>query len=30
MNPIKNKKNLEETIDEIRTFDYSYIEKFSQ
>ena len=29
MNPIKNKKNLEETIDEIRTFAYSYIEKYS-
>ena len=29
MNPIKNKKNLEETIDEIRSFAYSYIEKYS-
>ena len=29
MNPIKNKKNLEETISEIRNFAYSYIEKYS-
>ena len=29
MNPIKNKKDLEETIDEIRNFAYSYIEKYS-
>ena len=29
MNPIKNKKNLEETIDEIRSYAYSYIEKYS-
>ena len=29
MNPIKNKKNLEETINEIRSSAYSYIEKYS-
>ena len=29
MNPIKNKKNLEVTIDEIRNFAYSYLEKYS-
>jgi regulatory protein len=29
MNPIKNKKNLEETIDEIRSSAYSYIGKYS-
>ena len=29
MNPIKNKKDLEKTIDEIRTFAYSYLEKYS-
>jgi regulatory protein len=29
MNPIKNKKDLETTIDEIRNFSYSYIEKYS-
>jgi len=29
MNPIKNKKNLKETIDEIRSSAYSYIEKYS-
>ena len=29
MNPIKNKKNLEATIDEIRNFAYSYLEKYS-
>ena len=29
MNPIKNKKNLETTVDEIRNFAYSYIEKYS-
>ena len=29
MNPIKNKKNLEETIDEIRKYAYSYLEKYS-
>ena len=29
MNPIKNKKNLEETITEIRNYAYSYIEKYS-
>ena len=29
MNPIKNKKDLETTIDEIRNFSYSYLEKYS-
>ena len=29
MNPIKNKKDLEVTIDEIRNFAYSYLEKYS-
>jgi len=29
MNPIKNKKNLDITIDEIRNFAYSYLEKYS-
>lgn len=29
MNPIKNKKDLETTIDEIRNFAYSYLEKYS-
>ena len=29
MNPIKNKKNLEATIDEIRNYAYSYLEKYS-
>ena len=29
MNPIKNKKDLEATIDEIRNFAHSYIEKYS-
>ena len=29
MNPIKNKKDLETAIDEIRDFAYSYIEKYS-
>ena len=29
MNPIKNKKNLETTIDEIRNFSYSYLQKYS-
>ena len=29
MNPIKNKKDLEETIDEIRKYAYSYLEKYS-
>jgi len=29
MNPIKNKKNLETTIDDIRNFAYSYLEKYS-
>jgi len=29
VNPIKNKKNLETTIDEIRNFAYSYLEKYS-
>ena len=29
MNPIKNKKDLEATIDEIRNFAYSYLEKYS-
>ncbi len=29
MNPIKNKKDLVETIDKIRNFAYSYIEKYS-
>ena len=28
MNPIKNKKNLEMTVDEIRNFAYTYIEKY--
>ena len=28
MNPIKNKKNLEMTVDEIRNFAYAYIEKY--
>ena len=30
MNPIKNKKDLETTIDEIRKFSYSYLEKYSR
>ena len=30
MNPIKNKKDLAETIDKIRDLAYSYIEKYSQ
>ena len=29
MNPTKNKKNLEATIDVIRNFAYSYLEKYS-
>jgi len=29
MNPIKNKKDLERIIDEIRNFAYSYLEKYS-
>ena len=29
MNPIKNKKDLAKTIDEIRNFAYSYLEKYS-
>ena len=29
MNPIKNKKDLEKTIDVIRNFAYSYLEKYS-
>ena len=29
MNPIKNKKNLETTIDDIRNYAYSYLEKYS-
>ena len=29
MNPIKNKKNLEVLVDEIRNFAYTYIEKYS-
>ena len=29
MNPIKNKKNIETTIDDIRNFAYSYLEKYS-
>ena len=29
MNPIKNKKDLEATIDEIRNFAHSYLEKYS-
>ena len=29
MNPIKNKKDLEAKIDEIRNFAYVYLEKYS-
>ena len=29
MNPIKNKKDLETTIDDIRNFAYSYLDKYS-
>ena len=29
MNPIKNKKDLETTIDEIKNFAYSYLDKYS-
>ena len=29
MNPIKNKKDLETTIDEIRKYAYAYLEKYS-
>ena len=29
MNPIKNRKNLEGTIEDIRNFAYSYLEKYS-
>ena len=29
MNPIKNKKNLEKIIDDIRNFAYSYLEKYN-
>ena len=28
MNPIKNKKDLEATIDDIRNFAYSYLDKY--
>ena len=29
MNPIRNKKDLETTIDELRNFSYAYLEKYS-
>ena len=29
MNPTKNKKDLETTIDDIRNFAYSYLEKYN-
>ena len=29
MNPIRNKKDLEATIDDIRNFAYLYLEKYS-
>ena len=29
MNPIKNKKDLETTIDEVRKFAYAYVEKYN-
>ena len=29
MNPIKNKKDLETTIDEIKNFAYSYLDKYN-
>ena len=29
MNPIKKKKDLETTIDEIRKFSYAYLEKYN-
>jgi len=29
VNPIKNKKDLETTIDEIRNLAYNYLEKYS-
>ena len=29
MNPIRNKKDLEATIDELRNFSYAYLEKYS-
>ena len=29
MNPIKNRKNLEATIDDIRNFAYAYLEKYN-
>ena len=29
MNPIKNKKDLETTVDEIRNWSFSYLEKYS-
>ena len=29
MNPIKNKKELEATIDDIRNYAYKYLEKYS-
>ena len=29
MNPIKNKKDLEATIDEIKNFAYSYLDKYN-
>ena len=29
MNPIKNKKDLETTVDEIRSWSFSYLEKYS-
>ena len=29
VNPIKNKKDLETTIDDLRNFAYTYLEKYS-
>ena len=29
MNPIRNKKDLEATIDELRNYAYAYLEKYS-
>ena len=29
MNPIKNKKDLEATIDEIKNFAYAYLDKYN-
>ena len=29
MNPIKNKKDLETTIEELRTYSYAYLEKYN-